>query len=347
MTTSTGSERPKTGLAILIVCAVLLVAGALVWQGVTSGGTPDPTAPHTSTTAATFDIGLLVFREGLECVLVLAAITASMTGEETPFRRPIATGAAVALVATVATWMVVIKLIDIIAPHVSLLTLQAVTGLIAIVVLLIVMNWFFHKVYWTGWIALHTKRKRTLIDCAEEHGGGSGVNKQRVMMGLAALGFSAVYREGFEVVLSFCKLIACRLGPGPVAGGMIVGLTLSLIVAALTFVAQRRLPYKKMLVLTGWMLGIVLLVMVGEQVDEMHQAGWFSPMPLHALANLIPAWMGLWFSVFPDVETLLAQAVALLLVLGSYVVSRRQTMRLATAEAPSAGGRLPRRTASD
>ncbi len=37
--------------------------------------------------------------------------------------------------------------------------LQAATGLLAVVVLLIVMNWFFHKVYWTGWISAHNKRK--------------------------------------------------------------------------------------------------------------------------------------------------------------------------------------------
>jgi len=45
---------------------------------------------------------------------------------------------------------------------------------------------------------------------------------------------------------------------------------------------------------------------------------------------LIPPWMGLWFSVFPTVETLAAQAVAALLVAGSYFAARIQ-QRLARA----------------
>ena len=35
--------------------------------------------------------------------------------------------------------------------------------LLAILVLLVVMNWFFHKLYWTGWISLHNQRKRELM----------------------------------------------------------------------------------------------------------------------------------------------------------------------------------------
>ena len=64
----------------LLSVAVLCVLGMLVWQGITSAGAPDPTKPATSPVTALFDIGVLVFREGLECVLVLAAIVATMHG---------------------------------------------------------------------------------------------------------------------------------------------------------------------------------------------------------------------------------------------------------------------------
>jgi high-affinity iron transporter len=43
------------------------------------------------------------------------------------------------------------------------------------------------------------------------------------------------------------------------------------------------------------------------------------------LAGVIPAWMRLWFSLFPTVQTLTAQAFAAVLVLGSYVAARRQS----------------------
>jgi high-affinity iron transporter len=79
--------------------------------------------------------------------------------------------------------------------------------------------------------------------------------------------------------------------------------------------AHTRLPYKKLLVLTGVLLGFVLLVMVGESAQELQLAGW---LPATAIPVAIPGWVGLWFAVFPTVETLLAQGLAALLVIGSY-----------------------------
>ena len=83
--------------------AAIFVIALIIWQGVTAHGTPDPMQPGTSSAVASMDIGVLVFREGLECILVLAAITASMTGSDQAHRRPVAIGAAMAFVATPAT----------------------------------------------------------------------------------------------------------------------------------------------------------------------------------------------------------------------------------------------------
>jgi high-affinity iron transporter len=77
-----------------------------------------------------------------------------------------------------------------------------------------------------------------------------------------------------------------------------------------------------MLILTGVMLGVVLLVMVGEQAQEMQLAGWIPNTPIPALTPVIPAWAGLWFSVFPNLETLAAQLLAAMLVIGSYFAPR-------------------------
>ena len=54
-----------------------------------------------------------------------------------------------------------------------------------------------------------------------------------------------------------------------------------------------------MLVLTGVLLGGVLLVMIGEQAQEMQLAHWIPTTPIHALENVVPGWLGLWFSVCP------------------------------------------------
>ena len=61
-------------------------------------------------------------------------------------------------------------------------------------------------------------------------------------------------------------------------------------VGALTFFGHHKLLYKQMLVLTGVLLALVLVVMVGESVQELQLADWLSttPVPLP-----IPAWCGI------------------------------------------------------
>jgi high-affinity iron transporter len=73
-----------------------------------------------------------------------------------------------------------------------------------------------------------------------------------------------------------------------------------------------------MLITTGILLGVVLEVMVGEQAQEMQLAHWISRTDIGWLANVIPNWMGTWFAVFPTYETMAAQLLAAILVVGSY-----------------------------
>jgi high-affinity iron transporter len=298
--------------------AAILVLAIIIWQGVTAHGAPDPTQPNTSPTVAFLDIGVLVFREGLECILVLAAITASMTGAKRAYRRPIAAGAAIAFGATLITWIIAVRIVDSLSDNMPALDLQAATGLLAVIVLLVIMNWFFHKIYWGGWIRAHNRRRKTLL----ENANAVEISKLSLRWGLVLLGFTSLYREGFEVVL-FLQTYHLRFGGGVVLQGALLGIALSAIVAVLTFVLQQKLPYRKMLITTGVLLGGVLLVMVGEQAQEMQLAHWISTTPIPSLMPVIPPWLGLWFSVFPTYETLIAQAIAAVLVIGSYYAARK------------------------
>jgi high-affinity iron transporter len=295
--------------------------GALAWKAVTSpDGVADPTAPgaHLGHGAVVVDSALLVFREGLEAVLVLAAFTASFVGANRALRRPVAAGAGAALAASVATWFVAIAVIGLVGgPG---LDVQAATGLLAVVVLLVVMNWFFHKIYWTGWISAHNRRRRELV--------ADDTTTRRVLLGLALLGFTAVYREGFEVVL-FLQNLRLQSGSATVLEGVALGLAFTVAVGVVTFALQHRLPYRRMLVATGVLLGFVLLVMVGESVQELQLAGW---LRTHAVGVDFPGWLGLWFALFPTVEGLVAQALAAALVVGSYLLAERMRARRPRAE---------------
>src|SRR5213079_1766948 len=284
----------KPALRIGVIVAALFVTAMLIWQGVTAHGAPDPMRPNTSQTVAFLDIGILVFREGLECILVLAAITASMTGAKRVHRQPVALGAGVAFVASLITWVIAVGIVGSLMDNVPALDLQAATGLLAVIVLLVIMNWFFHKIYWGGWIRAHNRRRKSLLakPLVQKNG------HSRLWWGLVLLGFTSLYREGFEVVL-FLQSYNLRLGGGVVLKGALLGLLLSGMVAVLTFVLQQRLPYRKMLITTGILLGVVLLVMVGEQAQEMQLAHWISRTEIPWLIDALPAWLGMWFAVFP------------------------------------------------
>ena len=301
-------------ISLVALLAGLPIAAVLIWQGVTSHGSPDPTVPNTGHWSAILDISVLVFREGLETILVLAAITAGLARKSgaTHHTAPIFLGAALGIVSTLITWFVVRGIVSDLTTVVPALALQAATGLLAVVVLLVVMNWFFHKVYWGGWISLHNRRKRSIL--------GGHEAPWLVFWGLVVLGLSSVYREGFEIVL-FLQSYYLKLGHGTVLTGALIGCGLTVIMAALTFWAHQRLPYRKMLIATGILLGLVLLVMVGEEANEMQLANWISTTDIPWMAKITPDWAGVWFSIFPNWETVIAQAIAFAVVVGSYLFS--------------------------
>src|SRR5213079_1527709 len=321
----------KPALRIGVIAAAFFVVAMLLWQGVTAHGAPDPMRPNTSPTVAFLDIGILVFREGLECILVLAAITASMIGAKRVHRQPVALGAGLAFIASLITWVIAVRIVGSLSDNVSALDLQAATGLLAIIVLLVIMNWFFHKIYWGGWIRAHNRRRKALLENART----AEISQKRLWWGLILLGFTSLYREGFEVVL-FLQSYHLRLGGAVVLKGALLGMVLTAMVAVLTFVLQQRLPYRKMLITTGILLGVVLLVMVGEQAQEMQLAHWISTTEITSLKNYVPPWMGLWFAVFPTVETLVAQLIAAVLVIGSYYAARHFGGGSASGVAPEA-----------
>jgi high-affinity iron transporter len=289
---------------------VAVIAVVLGWHA--SGGPADPTDPagHMSRTTAVIDSAVLVFREGLETILVLAAVTASFLGGNRVYRRPVAAGAGLAIAASVVTWFVAVWLIGLFGD--GGLDVQAATGIPAILVLLVVMNWFFHKVYWTGWISHHHGRRRSLLAAEDE------IGARRLLLGLGLLGFTSVYREGFEIVV-FLQNLRVTAGSSVVLEGVVLGLLFTAAVGVLTFALHQRLPYRRLLIITGVLLLLVLLVMVGEEVNEMQLAGWIGTTNIAWLH--IPAWAGTWFAVFPNVETFAAQGVALVAVLGSYLAA--------------------------
>src|SRR3954454_24162193 len=293
------------GLAVL--------AGLVYLMATARTGPVDPTeatAPQSHATVVA-NSAIIVFREGLEAVLIFAAVTASFLGANKARRRPVVLGAACAFGAAVVTWFLVQALLDAASPLGP--RLEAITGFIAIAVLLVVLNWFVHKVYWSQWIGRHHRQRSRLL-------ARTGI---AATAGLVALGFTSVYREGFEVVL-FLQNLELKAGSSTVLEGVAIGLAGTAAVGVAVFWLHQKLPYRRMLVLTGALVGVVLMVMIGGTALSFMELGW---LPSHPTPFTVPEWMGSWFEMYSYWETLGAQLLAGALVVGSYYLAEYVKVR--------------------
>ncbi len=294
------------------------------------GGSNSPAAAATNS-------GVIVFREGLEAVLILAALMASFkSATRQHLRKPMWIGALLALVASIVTWLILRQTIALFASFGE--KLEAVVSLVAIGVLFLITNWFFHDVYWTGALAKSHKKKQKLINKSGEQDaveagaatpqpGRAGVLGGQ-FAGLLLLGFTSVYREGFETAL-FLQALTLEAGPGPVAVGALAGCALVALIGAAIFVLQARLPVMRMLVVTGIMIGAVLLIMVGKTVHTMQLVGWLPLNPIRWLP--LPYWFGIWFGTYATWEGLGLQVASAVFVIGSYFLAEAAQKRRAVA----------------
>src|SRR4051794_33709226 len=306
--TETTESRFRRALPWGIAVALLGLCVFFTTQSL--GVDPTESADGQSHTTVVIDSAIIVFREGLEAVLIFAAVVASFVGANQARKRPVVGGAGIGFLAAVLTWFLVQALLSFFSDYGP--QLEAITGLVAVIVLLVVLNWFLHTIYWTNHIKKQHSRRRAVL------AGGSAAT-----LGLVLLGFTSVYREGFEVVL-FLQSLQVKAGTRAVLEGVALGLAGTAVVGVLTFVLQRRLRYKKMLIVTGVMIGFVLVVMIGGTAATFQDLGW---LPRHDLGIAIPDWAARCFEISPTVETIGVQLMAAAFVIGSYFAAEQMKVR--------------------
>lgn len=261
---------------------------------------------NTAPTALAMNAGIIVFREGLEAVVILASLMSSLKSiEERKYRQPMWLGSLLALLATGLTWLLAHEVLQSLARYGE--KLEAVVSILAIAVLLVIMNWFFHKTYWTSWLANFHAKKRRLLS------GETGL-----FLGLIVLGFTSVYREGFEIVL-FLQALVLEGGVPVVLTGVIASSIAVALVGMIVFRLQKNLPYMKILIITGILIGSVLLQMVGSTIHVLQVVGW---LPIHVIPGLdLPHWLGTWFGLYATWEGFGFQFAAMAFVIGSYYLA--------------------------
>jgi FTR1 family protein len=240
----------------------------------------------------------IIFREGLEAVLLIGAILAylSRTTAEARHRRQVWLGVAGGVAASAATWVLAVTLVPI--SGASREMVEGVTALVAVGVLLYVSHWLFQKTYIHDW--------KTYL---QEHVGRAMTRGSALAM--AGLAFAAVYREGFETVL-FYQALMFDAGAAAVMAGFAPGI---LVILAIGYGIVRlglTLPLKRVFAATGSVMLYLAFVFIGKGLYNLQEAGVFAPHPVawapdhEALRQLL--------GLYPLAETIVAQASFLVLL---------------------------------
>jgi high-affinity iron transporter len=121
--------------------------------------------------------------------------------------------------------------------------------------------------------------------------------------------------------------------------GTLAGLAFTLLLGWVTFALQARLPYKKMLLVTGVLIGVVLVTMVGKTVHAFQVVGWLPISPIRGLP--LPHWVSMWFGLFATWQGIAFQVAAATFVIGSYFLAERLRKRRTGAAPVVSTGRIP------
>jgi high-affinity iron transporter len=239
---------------------------------------------------------IILLREGLEAILVLAAIIAFLVkaGRRDALRY-IHAGWIAALALGVATWFVARYLVAVSGAGREMT--EGVTALVSAGILLYVGWWLHDKSHANAWRSFIEER----LAGALSHG---------TIWALASLSFLAVYREVFESVL-FYEALWAQAGDGAhtaLLGGFVAGAAVLALTAWLIFRYGVRLPIGLFFSVSAVFLVLLAVIFAGQGVKALQEAG-----AVASTAIDFPSVSML--GVFPTVQSLAAQGCVLLVVL--------------------------------
>ena len=248
---------------------------------------------------------IIIFREGLEAVLLVSVLLGYLEAAKAgQYRKPILWGMAAALAATVVTFFVLRTVLA--AVPLGREILEAVTALVAVAMLFYVSFWLIARMEQKRWMEFLRARVWSAVSVGST-------------AALMLVGFTAVYREGFETALFYQALLSFGSGLGLwVLLGFVLGVLALGVVAWVIFKLGKRVPLKAFLGTAVVLLMVTSVALLGNAVRSLQEAdviglhrwpGW--PKAHIFLAQTLGYW--------PSRETILAQAALTLVYIAGAV----------------------------
>jgi len=251
----------------------------------------------------------IIFREGLEATLVIAALFAYLqAGQSRALGRYLLYGVGAAMIASIASWAIVHYLISI--TPVARELLEAAISVLAVAVLFWVNFWLLRRADQKRWMEFMRARAWAAMTS------GSAI-------GLTLLGFTAVYREGLETALFYEALAFIGQQVGLyILLGFIAGLIgLGVLGYGLLRTGQ-KMQVVGFLKIAVPLLMIMSVAFIGTAVEQLQGSGFIGATSVLSIMPRLPNLVAQLTGIHPTVETLGAQAVLALVYLGGFAWMR-------------------------
>lgn len=251
---------------------------------------------------------LILLREGIEAILILAAISAVLikTGR-TDMLRYLHIGWITALAMGGLTWFAASQFINISGANREMT--EGITALVSATMLIYVGFWLHKQTYAMHWQHfIRAKVSQSLTNSA--------------LTGLAIVAFLAVYREVFESILFFHTLWlqANPDGHVQIVSGMFTAIALLILIAWGIFKFSVQLPLKLFFRVNSVFLYLLAIVFAGKGIAALQEAGKLRVDPVNFFE--IDA-----LGIFPNLESLGVQAAMIAIAVTLYLISRSRINR--------------------
>jgi high-affinity iron transporter len=238
---------------------------------------------------------VIIFREGLEAVLLISVLLGYLEAAKAGrFRKPLLIGMGAAVLATIGTFFTLQGVLQALPFGRELL--EAITALLAVVVLFWVSFWLISRMEQKRWLEFLRARAWTAASA------GSAT-------ALMLVGFTALYREGFETALFYQALASFGAGLGwYIVAGILSGAVCLAVVAWVVFRLGRRIPVKAFLSTAVILLMATSVAFLGNAVRALQEADVIGLHRWNGWPNA-PIFVSQSVGYWPSRETILAQGV--------------------------------------
>ena len=299
--------------------------------GILDGGAADKEDGFTKlVTSSSGQAFLVLIREGLEALLVVAAIVAYLVKSDNKrFVKWIYLGVLVGLLGAGLVAVIFVFAFGGSGPIQEIM--EGTCALIAMGMLLWTSNWMLNKSSVEAWNRYIRKKTEAAVADAEAAASADNVTLKTVVS-LAMLSFLAVFREGAETVIFYESIYTMsRDTRGMWIGGLTAAVVLVGIFLLFRFTSV-KIPIGPFFLVTSILMSVLVVVFAGGGVHSLIEGDLLPAFYL----NGVPTndWLGL----YPYVECLVAQAIAAVAVIALFVVGfikQRKLKAQATVEVPA------------